>query len=176
MPTGKARHAIGVHVIPIRPDGKILLGLRSGNVQLAPGKWSTTCGTLEANETAPYGAAREALEELGVTIDPDDLRFAHAAHFTNDEGHGPALAIFFTTHVWSGIPMIREPDKCEAFDWFDINVLPQPIVPYVAHALTHIQCGIATNSLDTGFSTLGWPETGVIGAPATAAKEDAAGL
>lgn len=34
---GNPRHAAGVHVVPIRPDGKILLGLRSGLREAAAG-------------------------------------------------------------------------------------------------------------------------------------------
>ena len=153
---GNTRHAVGVHVVPIRDDGKILLGLRSHRVRLAPGKWSTVCGNLE-QEDLPRGGAREAREETGIEIDPKDLKFAHLAHFQNDEGHGAAMAVFFLVREWSGVPTIREPDKCDALDWFDISVLPQPIVPYVALALGRIQRGLATDSLAAGFSLLGWP-------------------
>lgn len=39
---GNARHAIGVHIVPVRDDGKILLGLRARSLRLAGGRWSTT--------------------------------------------------------------------------------------------------------------------------------------
>ena len=37
-----ARHAIGVHIVPIRDDGKIPLGLRAKSLRLAGSYWSTT--------------------------------------------------------------------------------------------------------------------------------------
>jgi len=154
--SGNTRHAVGVHTVLIDDRDRILLGLRARTLRLAGGKWSTTCGNLEV-ESAPDGAAREVLEELGVEIDPADLRFAHMTHFVNDQGFGPAMALFFTARTWIGTPRICEPDKCEQIGWFDFDDLPQPIVPYVANALIAVRTGLNNGRLSTGFSTFGWP-------------------
>lgn len=154
---GSARHAIGVHVVPIREDGRILLGLRAPHLRLAGGRWSTVCGNLEADESAPCGTAREAYEELGVVIEPDALQFGHFTHFVNDQGFGNAAAVFFLARTWSGTPRVAEPDKCQRIAWFGFDALPQPLVPYVGNALTHIRQGLGTGALSTGFSVFGWP-------------------
>jgi 8-oxo-dGTP diphosphatase len=154
---GNARHAIGVHIVPVRDDGKILLGLRARSLRLAGGRWSSTCGNLEADESLLHGAVREAHEELGIDIDPGDLSFATLTHFVNDQGFGPAAAVFFTTRTWSGIPEIREPLKCDRIDWFSFDELPAPIVPYVANALHDVRDGLAAGGLKSGFSIFGWP-------------------
>jgi ADP-ribose pyrophosphatase YjhB (NUDIX family) len=153
---GNVRHAVGVHTVLIDDQDRILLGKRAASSRLAGGKWSTTCGNLEV-ESAPDGAAREVLEEIGVAIDPAELRFAHVTHFVNDQGFGPAFAVFFLARTWAGTPRICEPDKCDELGWFDFDGLPTPIVPYVANALAHIRVGLTTERLHTGFSTFGWP-------------------
>lgn len=164
---GNARHAIGVHIVPIRDDGKILLGLRASSLRLAGGRWSTTCGNLEANESLLHGAVREAHEELGIVIDPGDLAFGTTTHFVNDQGFGPAAAVFFTTRTWSGTPEIREPLKCDRIDWFGFDELPAPIVPYVANALVDVHEGLATAALKSGFSIFGWPKDAPQATPST---------
>jgi 8-oxo-dGTP diphosphatase len=151
-----ARHAIGAHIVLVRDEGRILLGLRSGTVALAAGKWSTPCGNLDAGESLRQAAAREACEELGVIIDPADLKFATATHFVNDEGHGPALAVFFTTTSWSGTPQVMEPDKCDALGWYPLDELPEPIVPYVANALADVRAALRNGGVGCGFSEFGW--------------------
>ena len=163
---GNARHAIGVHVVPIRDDGKILLGLRARSLRLAGGLWSTTCGNLEADESLLHGAVREANEELGIVIDPGDLSFATMTHFVNDQGFGPAAAVFFTVRVWSGTPEIREPLKCDRIGWFGFDELPAPIVPYVANALDDVHEGLATGALKSAFSIFGWSKDPLEATPA----------
>ncbi|HTJ68167.1 MAG TPA: NUDIX domain-containing protein [Actinospica sp.] len=153
---GNVRHAVGVHTVLIDDQGRILLGQRADSLPLAGGKWSTTCGNLEL-ESAPDGAVREVREEIGVEIDPLNLRFAHLTHFVNDQGFGPAMALFFTARTWIGTPRICEPDKCQRIGWFSFDDLPQPIVPYVENALTVIRAGLSDDQLSTAFSVFGWP-------------------
>lgn len=58
---GNARHAIGAHIVLVRADGHVLLGLRSAHVVLAASTWSTPpCGNLDAGESLRQAAAREA--------------------------------------------------------------------------------------------------------------------
>lgn len=84
------------------------------------------------------------------------LSFATLTHFVNDEGHGPAMAIFFTTRAWAGTPRICEPHKCDSLGLFDFDDLPHSIVPYVANALADIQDKLLGRALRTGFSVFGW--------------------
>jgi len=72
------RPHVGVHLI-LAEGGKVLL-LRRANTGFADGWWSVPGGSLEHGETLPQAAAREALEEVGVSIDPADLSFAHLCH------------------------------------------------------------------------------------------------
>jgi len=121
------------------------------------------CGNLEV-ERAPDGAVREAREELGIDIDPDELQYSTLIHFVNDEGYGPAFALFFIARTWRGTPSICEPDKCDELRWCSFDELPEPTVPYVAEALNAVRAGLASGQLHDGFRTFGWtvdaaPET-----------------
>ena len=42
---------------------------------------------------------------------------------------------FFTTKKWQGEPKIMELDKCDDLSWFDINNLPENMVPYIKQAI-----------------------------------------
>jgi 8-oxo-dGTP diphosphatase len=64
------------------------------------------------------GAVREASEEVGVTIDPDDLTFVHVVHHRAPGSEG-RIGFFFLTQKRAGHPWNREPDKCARLIWSD---------------------------------------------------------
>ncbi|GII67860.1 DNA mismatch repair protein MutT [Sphaerisporangium melleum] len=142
------RPHVGVHLILVQ-DGKVLL-LQRANTGFADGYWSVPGGCLDEGESLPAGAAREALEELGVVIDKDDLVFAHACHHADPDGQA-RLGMFFTASQWSGEPVNAEPHKCARIAWFDPANLPQQIVTYV-------RAGIQAYRTGRTFSLDGWPE------------------
>jgi 8-oxo-dGTP pyrophosphatase MutT (NUDIX family) len=89
---------------------------------------------------------REAKEEIGVTIEPEAVQFAHVMH--NSSGGGRA-AFFFTVRDWESEPNNREPDKCSELAWFPLDDLPDHLIPYCQAALEHIAAG-------QPFSVYGW--------------------
>ena len=141
-----AKHGVGVHLILIRDD-HVLLGQRT-NTGFADGWWHVPGGRLEPNESLPEGAAREAFEEIGVTIAPEDLAFAHLVHHLDADGVA-RMGVFFAVSRWSGEPVNSEPDKCRKLAWFRLDDLPQETVDYAVAALRAHQSG-------TGFSVMGW--------------------
>nr|WP_116027003.1 NUDIX domain-containing protein [Thermomonospora umbrina] len=72
------------------------------------GWWSVPGGCLDEGESLPAGAAREAREELGITIDPADLTFAHLCHHADADGQA-RIGVFFAATRWSGEPVNAEP-------------------------------------------------------------------
>lgn len=115
------RHTIiDVHVLLVR-DGEVLLIQRRG--RYGGGMWHLPSGKLDAGESLLAAAVREAREEVGVVIDPGDLRHAHTVHVA-DSGPVPRLGVFFEARVWEGEPSNREPDKCSAIDWFPCATFP----------------------------------------------------
>lgn len=139
-------HGIGVHLILIA-DGSVLLGRRE-NTGFADGWWSVPGGRLEPGEKAAAGAIREAAEELGITIAEADLKFAHACHHLDPDGHA-RLGLFFTATVWTGSPVNAEPEKCSKLDWHLFDALPANTVDYARTAIQLAGQGVT-------YSEHGW--------------------
>ncbi|MGP3917787.1 NUDIX hydrolase [Nonomuraea sp. 10N515B] len=125
------RAIVDVHVVLLRGD-ELLLARRSGT-GYGDGLWHLPSGHLEEGEPATDGAAREAAEELGVTIDPADLTFAHVMHRAPDR-----VGLFFTTGKWTGEPYNAEPHKCSEIAWWPVHALPADMIDYPAAAIANI--------------------------------------
>ncbi|MEU7476244.1 NUDIX domain-containing protein [Lentzea sp. NPDC042327] len=143
------RHLIDVHVLLLRA-GQVLLSLRRDTDPRFDGVWHLPSGKLDRGESVPAAAVREAREEVGVEIDPADLRHVHTAHVTA-AGVEPRLGLFFTTTRWTGEPVNREPGKCSALRWFGLDALPEELIAYSA-------AGIRGHLAGTPFSVLGWDQ------------------
>ncbi|GAA1873237.1 NUDIX hydrolase [Myceligenerans crystallogenes] len=116
---------------------EVLLQLRQ-NTGYRDGHWAcAAAGHVEAGESVLTAAVREAREELGVTVDPADLRPLTVLH--RGEPGGPAIEqrvdFFFETTTWQGTPAIQEPGKAAGLAWFRPDALPDPVVPHEATVL-----------------------------------------
>jgi isopentenyldiphosphate isomerase len=64
-----------VHIWIITPDHRILVQRRALTKENNPGLWDVSCaGHIAAGENAIESAIREAQEELGIELDPGELR------------------------------------------------------------------------------------------------------
>src|SRR5690606_22859107 len=140
------RHKVtgDVHLVLRRGD-TVLYGQRS-NTGFEDGAWHLPAGHLEAGESVVTALIREAAEEIGVTIRPEDVQFSHLMHNSSSGGR---MAIFFTVTDWQGEPENCEPDKCSALDWFALDTPPDRMIDYCRVAMKHIAEG-------TPFSVYGW--------------------
>ena len=135
---------VTVHMFFLR-ENKILL-LRRFQTGYMDGHYSVPAGHLDGNEPLRLAAVREAQEEIGVRIDPADIRFAGVFHrFEGDE------RVDFFVHVqnWQGEPVNAEPGKCDEICWADIEALPENTVPYVRRAIENFRAGVP-------FEEFGW--------------------
>lgn len=141
------RHLIDVHVLLV-VEGSILLTQRRDPNPAFDGKWHLPSGKLDAGESAPTAAAREAVEEVGIVVEPGELRHVHTIHV---KGSGPEarLGLFFEATRWTGEPTNREPEKCSALRWFRLTELPDQLIDYPA-------AGIHAYLANLPFSTRGW--------------------
>ncbi|MGY0195174.1 DUF1993 family protein [Leptothrix sp. BB-4] len=127
--TSDARHPdhrhprVGVGVLVFDDAGRVLLGLRRG--AHGAGTWSAPGGHLEWGESFEHCARREVAEETGLV-----LGALQCGPVTNDvfaaEGRHYATVVMLARHP-GGTPQRLEPDKCEAWSWFDWQALPQPL-------------------------------------------------
>jgi 8-oxo-dGTP pyrophosphatase MutT (NUDIX family) len=111
------RSIVDLHLILRRDDGRVLL-MRRANTGYGDGQLHLPSGHLEAAESAVDGVIREAQEEVGVIVDPADLRFAHVMHRAAETG-ADRLGLFFTTDRWTGAVRNAEPGKCSELVWAD---------------------------------------------------------
>lgn len=102
-------------------DKQVLLGYRK-NTEAYENFWGTPGGRIEANEEPKEAAIRESKEEVDLT--PVDLK---GPAYTLDE-YGVAGHFYLCTE-WQGEPINVEPHKCRELKWFDIDDLPENIIP-----------------------------------------------
>jgi 8-oxo-dGTP pyrophosphatase MutT (NUDIX family) len=134
----------GVHLF-IKKKSKILL-LRRFNAQWENGKYSTIAGHLDGHESVIDAAVREAKEEAGITIEPKDLEVVHVMHRRynpKSKSYREFVLFFLTVKKWKGEPAITEPDKSDDMRWFDIDKLPDNLVPYMKAGISSWRKGLA---------------------------------
>jgi 8-oxo-dGTP pyrophosphatase MutT (NUDIX family) len=146
------RHFVvaAVHLILIK-KGRILL-LRRYNTGWSDGKYSVVAGHLERNETVESAMVREAMEEAGISVGKRDLEFAHVMHRKSAQARKSdenRIDFFFRARKWRGVPKNMEPDKCDDLRWFELDALPENMVPYVRHVIADILSGKT-------YSEVGW--------------------
>ncbi|MGW6413791.1 NUDIX hydrolase [Streptomyces sp. NPDC055055] len=146
-PSGTVLHVVGLH-LHLERDGMVLLGRRHPDSVFAGDTWHALAGHCEA-EAATGCLVREAYEVAGLVIDPADVELVHTVHTFGRPGDPPRIQLFFRARRWEGVPELREPEKCVAWEWWSAKDLPEPIVPYTRVAIEGIRAGRA-------YSELGW--------------------
>lgn len=137
-------------------NNKILLQRRF-NTGFQDGKYSLVAGHVDRGENFTSAIVREVKEEAGIIFKPEDLQVAHVMHRDSridypqgvNEGINERIDVFFTAEKWEGNLKNMEPDKCDDLSWFDLNNLPENIIPYIRQALDCINKKIF-------YSELGW--------------------
>nr|ANY58095.1 DNA mismatch repair protein [uncultured bacterium] len=132
---------------------QLLLQLREGT-GFMDGHWAAAAaGHVEAGESVLEAAVREATEELGIDIDPADLVPLCAMHRTASP-HGPIderVDFFFECRRWTGDPRTQEADKSADLRWFDLDALPDPVVPHEHQVMTALREGTLQPVVTHGF-------------------------
>jgi 8-oxo-dGTP pyrophosphatase MutT (NUDIX family) len=132
------------YVALLRPGAaglEVLLMLREGTGYM-DGHWALVAGHVEPGETCEQAAAREALEEVGVRIEPAELEPLTAMHRSSSEAPiDQRVDFFFACRRWSGDPALVEPDKAADLGWFALSRLPHPVVPHELRVLRAVSQG-----------------------------------
>lgn len=114
---------VGLGIIIVNKDGKILIGKRKGSH--AP-YYSIPGGHLEKGETFEEGAIREVKEETDLTIEnPEVIAVTNNLETYKNEGLH-YISIIFSVRKFSGKLKNMEPGKCEKWMWSDPCKLPMP--------------------------------------------------
>lgn len=137
---GKERHKIvPASYLVLLCDNKILLQRRF-NTGYEDGKYSMVAGHVDPGESFTQTVIRETKEEAGIDLKPEDLKVVHVMQRNTYEADvGERVDIFFTANKWSGKIENKEPHKCDDLSWFEVDKLPENIIPYVKQAIDCIK-------------------------------------
>ena len=115
------RPKVGLGVMIIK-SGKVLLGKRRSSH--GAGEWAWPGGHLEYMESYEGCVRREVREETGMEV--KSVRFLR---LYNLKEYAPKhyVDLGFTAEWTSGEPRVLEPEKCERWEWFDMDKLPKPL-------------------------------------------------
>jgi 8-oxo-dGTP diphosphatase len=140
----RSRFVVAVHLFFLRDDRVLLL--RRLNTGWGDGSYSVPAGHVDAGETVTEAAVREAREEIGVSLRPQDVRVVHVMNRKSDDER---IDFFLLVESWTGEIVNQEPDKCDDLRWFPMSTLPGNLIPYVREGLENFRNGIL-------YSETGW--------------------
>ena len=120
--------------------------LRRYNTGYEDGNYSVVAGHLEAGETIKGAAIREAKEEAGIEIQPEDLKIVGVMHRSSGDER---VDFFLAAYRWAGEPRNQEPGKCDQIAWFPADRIPGNTIPYIKRAIENYRNGI-------WFDEYGW--------------------
>lgn len=115
----KPKVGVGIFILK---DGEVLLGKRKGSH--GEGEYAFPGGHLEYMESFEDCVKRELAEECGVEV--QNIHFHFVANVTK---YAPKhyVHIGLLADWKNGEPKVLEPDRCESWNWYDLNNLPKPL-------------------------------------------------
>lgn len=113
---------VGLGVLIVK-DHKILLGKRMNSHGHC--SWSLPGGHLEFGESLEECARREVMEETGLETHPAKFVTITNDIFLEEQKH--YVSILMVAQYKNGSLTLKEPDKCERWEWFDWKKLPSPL-------------------------------------------------
>jgi len=139
--------------IVFRKNSKAAFLLR-GDLPWMADHYGLPSGKVEIAEPFSLAAVREAKEEVGVDIDPKDLKYLLTMQRNSGkQDDGTILEwvdMYFEATKWKGELYNAEPHMHRKLDWLDLKNLPENVILPVKAALEIIEAGQA-------YSEFGWP-------------------
>jgi 8-oxo-dGTP pyrophosphatase MutT (NUDIX family) len=133
-----------VHLFLLQ-GGQVLV-LRRHQTGYEDGNYSVVAGHLEGNETVVAAAVREAREEVGIELAPQDVHVVGVMHRRSTDER---VDWFATCERWTGAVRNAEPAKCDDLRWVNPEALPSNTIPYVRRAIENYRSG-------RWFDSFGW--------------------
>lgn len=125
----------------IRKDGKIPFVLRQ-NTGWMDGYYGLPSGKVENGESYSQTAIREAREEIGITVNLDDVTPLLACHRRDvDTDDTVWVDMIFESKVWSGEVTNAEPERSSEVAWLNPDNLPDNVIPSTKFYLAQIAAG-----------------------------------
>ncbi|MFE4260831.1 NUDIX domain-containing protein [Streptomyces sp. NPDC056883] len=135
----RAHAVVGVGVIVVGRDGRVLLG------QAHDGRWELPGGKVDPGEAFEQAAARELAEETSLRAAPEEIRIVSimlAGDTGTDTGSGSGtdsgptrLTAAAVTSAAEGVAKVTEPHKIARWSWFAPAEIPAALYAPSAAAL-----------------------------------------
>ena len=144
MKMTERRPQVGMGVLVMR-RGRVLLGRRRGSH--GEGYYAAPGGHIEFGESFEQAACREVLEETGMEI--ADLRLLSVGNyiFKREDGGRHYIDVDFVCEAPVGEPQLMEPEKCDGWDWYDLDDLPEPLFVVTRRMIGSLRSGVTLNNL-----------------------------
>jgi len=126
--------AVTVGLILLNDKGQILLQKRC-NTGYMDGKYALVAGHLEKNESLINGVIREVEEEINVILNKNNVEFVCIIRDGNNYDY---INTYFKYQNYSNEVRNLEPEKCSELKWFDIDNLPDNIIPNDKRAINNM--------------------------------------
>ncbi len=123
MDHAKIYPRIGVGVIVTNGEGRVLMGKRRN--AHGQGTWALSGGNLEFGESLLECARRELFEETGLQGEQGKILGFVENVFEEENLH--YVTFFVQFEKAKGKIACKELDKCEKWEWFDFENLPEPL-------------------------------------------------
>ncbi len=126
-------------------NGGILLQKRK-NTGWHDGEYSLVAGHIDGNLTIAEEATREAREEAGIVVSPDNFQIVHVAHQIDHDRE--YVCYYLRATSWEGEPENLEPEFSTELVWFSWDKLPGNIEDDVTAALQKYREGVSFSEFD----------------------------
>lgn len=118
----KIKAKVACVVIIVR-DNYILMGRRKGGT--GAGTFALPTGKVKQYELLEECAKREVMEETGLNV--DELRLISVCDTVEKQLDRHNITFGFLAGSVYGEPSLREPQRCEGWDWYSLSDLPTPL-------------------------------------------------
>lgn len=132
----KSKMVVDLFLEKINKNNKkeVLLLLRQ-NTGHADGMYDLPGGHVDSNEDIFASMIREAKEEIGIDIDRKNLEIIHIYHHYKKD----MIKFVFKVNMYSNEIKNNEPDKCKELRWFELDNLPDNIIPKIQEEIENIK-------------------------------------
>ncbi len=117
-----SQQPIGVCAVLRNQQGKIIVGRRKNSYKA--GSYGMPGGRVEYGESLTAAIAREVLEETGL----HDFDFSYVGVVRETQEEYDFIHFVFTADVGDAEPELCEPQKCEGWEWYAPQQLPESVL------------------------------------------------
>ena len=124
-----SQEPIGTAVIVLNNKKQVLLGKRKNAYK--SGKYGLPGGRTGRSEKLVDGVKRELFEETFL----EAVEISYVGVIKEWQGEAHFIHFIYLCTEWKGELQVREPDKCEGWEWFDVDSLPSDLLSGHGHAV-----------------------------------------